>query len=787
MSKAQIQSPAHSQPKSLLRKEVLLALSVALLTILYAYLGLLEMTPPAAQPVETADNEFSSARALKHLEAIAQNPHPIGSREHDRVRDYILSQLAAMGVNSEVQKTTAITSGMQPPIFAGTVENLIGRLPGADKGKAILLVSHYDSVPNSPGASDNGAGVAAMLECLRALKSSPQLKNGIVFLFTDGEEAGLLGARAFADTLPLADEIRLVLNFEARGSSGPSMLFETSADNGALIEEFASATPHPVASSLFYELYKLVPNDTDMSVFKRQGLEGLNFAYIKGLTSYHTNHDNLKSIDERSLQHHGSYALALSRHFGNFDEQIVKKPDAVFFNFIGSNLIRYPKSWVTALTLIAVVFFITLTALGFIKRRLTGAGIAAGAGALIANLILAPLLVSLAWLIIKKLQAGDASKFSDAVSQDGFYLLGFASLVVAAISSTQPFLIKKFGAQSLTIGALIWWLLLLVLTTIYLPGVSFIFLWPSLFSLLGLAFLILSKDENPTSTRNFIALAATSLPAIAILCPVIYLLPIALGMSFVWLPMILVALLVSLLVPQLHLVTRSSKLALPLLAALAFPCFILAGNWASKFGADNPMPNHLFYILDSDKQEALWASADQKPDEWTSQFISQDAASDALEQFTPYPAATYLKNQAPAAQLAAPNLEVIEDKIINGLRHLRLRLRSARQAPVFILRADSKVEIFSLSIEGKQFNLDNMPVSLGPRRPWLLHYHGLPAQGVEVVLDVNPSLPLSFRAIDQTYGLPEFESFPYRKRPEHLMPSAVYDSDSTFVAKLFTL
>src|SRR4030095_8333053 len=108
---------------------------------------------------------------------------------------------------------------------------------------------------------------------------------------------------------PWMKDVGLVLNFEARGNSGPSLMFETSTGNGWLMEQFAKAAPYPVATSLSYEIYKLLPNDTDFTIFKDAGFSGFNFSYIDGYAYYHSAIDSVETIDERSLQHHGSYML----------------------------------------------------------------------------------------------------------------------------------------------------------------------------------------------------------------------------------------------------------------------------------------------------------------------------------------------------------------------------------------------------------------------------------------------------------------------------------------------
>ena len=112
--------------------------------------------PPSAVPANAPQNSFSAERAMKHVLAIAQRPHPIGTAEHDRVRDYLLAQLRMLGLQPEVQNTTGVGTRSAD---AGRVQNILARMPGRQSGgPAIFLVAHYDSVEAGPGAADDGAG-----------------------------------------------------------------------------------------------------------------------------------------------------------------------------------------------------------------------------------------------------------------------------------------------------------------------------------------------------------------------------------------------------------------------------------------------------------------------------------------------------------------------------------------------------------------------------------------------------------------------------------------------------
>ena len=143
--------------------------------------------------------------------------------------------------------------------------------------------------------------------------------NDVIILLSDGEEIGLFGAKAFVGDHPWVKDVGLVLNFEARGNEGPAFMFETSDHNGWLVKEFVQTASLPVAHSFIYNLYKLMPNDTDLTIFKDAGLNGLNFAFAEGLGHYHTTSDNLQELSKESLQHHGEYMLNLVRHFGELD------------------------------------------------------------------------------------------------------------------------------------------------------------------------------------------------------------------------------------------------------------------------------------------------------------------------------------------------------------------------------------------------------------------------------------------------------------------------------------
>jgi hypothetical protein len=414
------------------------------------------------------------------------------------------------------------------------------------------MVAHYDSVAQSFGASDDGSSVATLLETLRTLKAGAPLQNDVIFLFTDAEEPGLLGAKSFVAEHPWAKDAGLALNFEARGNTGPVIMFETSDNNGWLIDEFAKAAPYPVAHSLSYEIYRLLPNDTDLTIFKDAGVSGLNFAAIDGITHYHSPLDNLSSVDANTVQHQGSYAVGLTRHFGNLDLNQTGTRNDVYFDLFGRKLVHYSSFWVIPLTVLVCALFVTLLILGLWKRRLTARGIFLGSLSLLVSILVAAVAGLVLWKVIWMFGP------SLEVLQSRLFLFGFVVVAVATTAVVYIFMGKRANPGSLAVGAILWWLLLTLVISVLIPGGSFLFHWPLLFSMLGLAWMIWAPEHKKFS--SLLVLTIGAVPAIILWVPVIYQIFIGLTLNFVAFIMAMVVLLLGLLVPVAATVYPAARL-----------------------------------------------------------------------------------------------------------------------------------------------------------------------------------------------------------------------------------
>lgn len=780
MDEANVAKVAPSQKKASAASSSVLGILMFSLAALLGFVSIDQERPPAAVSANAPATEFSSGRAMKYLEVISRKPHPIGSAEHDVVRDYLTRELTNLGLQPEVQRAT-VTSGRQRTgsFLAGTVQNVVARMPGKASSKAILLVGHYDSVHTSHGASDDGVAVTAVLETVRALKAGDPLKDDLIVLFTDGEETGLLGATAFVDEHAWAKDVGLVLNFEARGNTGPSMMFETSDRNGWLIREFAKAAPRPVANSFSVDIYKRLPNKTDLTVFKGAGRPGFNFAFINGWSHYHTLLDNFQEIDERTLQHQGSYALALTRHFGNLDLNRTEETNAVYFDVFGVTMMHYPGTWVLPLTFAVSLLFIAVVVVGIRSGQLTLFGLGFGFLAFLSTLIAAPVIISLvAWLI--RALHGFLGVGPRAYAYDGA-LLSFLCLTLTIVSVIYVLFRKRVSTENLVAGVSFGWLILLLVSSFVLRGASYLFVWPLLFCVIGLALVLSMK---PSAGLRMTILSLCALPTIILWTPAIYSSYVALTINAGTLLVALMVLPIGMLMPQFHLLTAANRWLLPGTALLLGVALIVVGLWRAGFDRQHPKMDNLFYALNADAGKAVWASFDEKTDEWTSQFFPDPVNRGKLTEIFPSNQTSFLRSDAPIPGLAAPNISLLADQVNNeGNRTLRLLVTSPRQAPICLITTDSQV--FKATVNGKHIKVKEGSNQIAIGEQWVLEYYGVPSEGIELIIETPASQAVKISVEDRSYGLPQIPGLIIRPRPDYLMPVPSPLSDMTLVIKNF--
>ncbi|RPI81121.1 MAG: M20/M25/M40 family metallo-hydrolase, partial [Chloroflexi bacterium] len=638
---------------------------------LVTFLVLVQMVPPAVVPASAPATSFSAEQAYEHLKTIARAPHPTGSPESAQVRQYLFDQLAALGLQPEIQSSTSVYHDTGKWGVAGargieitpdtwslagaTVYNVMARIPGTDSTGAIVITAHYDSVPYGPGASDDGAGVAAILEAARGLLSGPALRNDVILLLLDGEEIGLLGSQAFAKNHPWMADAALVLNLEARGSSGVTLMYETSLNNAWLIREYARAAKDPVTGSLATDVWRLMPNSSDLTVFLEAGKQGMNFAYTENWTDYHTTHDSLEDLDERSLQHHGDNLLALVRQYGDLDLTVSAGEDAIFFSLLRLAVIRYPKSWGLPLMFIASAIAILVLGFGLKRGRLTLRGLVTGVLVVLVSMGAAALAGYLAVLGLELLKGDELQVGMGGTYNVQLYELGLLAVYLALTAVIYTLFGQRAHPVELAAGGLLFWLLLTIGSTLILPGASYLFLWPLLAGLIVLG-VTMAASQPVTALLRFLFLAPATIGLI-LFGTAIYLVQRMFGVDIFPAGGVMTVLLLALAFPYLDFRTlpRSSFWAL----GTAFAGIILL-VWVGLTSENNtarPHQNFLFYSMNADTGNAAWVSDTKLPDETLSPWLGSAPVEGIMQNFFPgsWEEQVWINN-APALNQSGPEM-----------------------------------------------------------------------------------------------------------------------------------
>jgi hypothetical protein len=701
--------------------------------------------PPRVVPATAPDTAFSAERAMRHVEQIAQRPHSMGTADHDRVRDYIVGQLSALGLDPRVQQATAIGTRYRS---AGRVQNILVRLPGSDpNGKVVLIMAHYDGVEAGPAASDDGAGCAALLETLRALRARKQpLTHDIVALFTDGEEAGLLGAAAFVREHPWAKDVAVVLNFEARGTSGRSLMFETGPGN--LDAARALRTAHDAtAGSVYATIYRALPNDTDLSEVAVLGLPALNFAFADGVERYHTSHDDVRHLNPGSLQHHGSQMLALARTFGTEPLPRARTGDGVFFDLPIVGLVVYPVGLELPLAVLALVL---VGALVIRDRRGVGTGV-------LAALIAVVLSGAVGW-IVGRLLHGPAI-------WSGWYA---TAMVLFALSVTAACYTVAEGWSSprgLHVGALIIWLVLGFALAVQVPGISYLFIWPLLFAA-GAAFF---------TRGRVVADWAASVVTLLILVGFIY------GVSVIMLGItgtgaialcVVASLVALLLAPQLELVAGDARWsAAGWLAGAGVVCLVIAALTVHPSG-EHPVRSALVYAENADAADAWFGTLGNATNAWERDAIGERTAG-------PSPAWTarlsdwgrFIGRKVQPVSLGVPNATLVGDTLFDRVRHLVLRVIAPPGTTGLVMRA-SGAKVLTSSIDGRVVDTTRYR---SRARDWTMEYWAVPDTGAIVALSIPAGGHIDFDLAARRPGIPLVPGVTIPARPPYVVPSQTGD------------
>lgn len=671
---------------------------------------------------------FSAARARADLIRLLgdEAPHPIGSPANDLVRARLVERLVELGLTPEVQDTIACSA--QWPI-CGHVRNVLARIDGTQP-TSVALMAHYDSRGYAPGAGDDGAGVATLLEIARILHGAPQSLNTVLFVFTDGEEPGLLGAEAFFAGHPWAHDVAAVINLEGSGSSGPALALRSGPRSGAIMNAFRSVAKYPVASSFSEELFKRMPNNTDFTVSSRFDKPGIDFAFAGERNHYHTPRDTIANLSSATLQHHGDNVLPLVRALANAGSS-KDAPNFVYTTLTQSVWIAYSANTGLLVAIFAIV------ALGFATwRRWQGLGHFTAALGIVALTIAMIIVLEITGLALVDRLAG--TRVSWPANPWPWRLVVY-SMPIVGLALQRP-LVRKIGFWNMLLAAWWLWAVLALALAWYMPLASHLLL-PAV--TVATIVIVVLAFAHPLDRPAFRCSAAmfNALVAGFFTLPLAYMGEITQGLNAAPVMFVPLALLAVTLLPLLD---RGRVKLARWTASFAAIVGIAWAHWATLYSEQLPQHINITYVVNAASDQAhylLW-SPNPLPDAMTTAMPFAETAS-------PTPWDNSPSRIAPTSAVERATI-VVERNATVGSTHT-LQIIPATTTSWIDLVIPEQVSVAAIRMDGH-------PVAIGD---WKSHngYHvarfvAPPPSGVTIEIDASPD-PIDVYVVDSSNSLPD--------------------------------
>jgi len=719
---------------------------VALLMLGFAVKSV-TMIPPSP-PAHVAPGQFDTDRALARLQRILgdERPHPVDSVADDAVRERLMAELRGMGLRPEVHEAVDCSTFLKYRYSScSRVRNVVATIPGRGPGPHLLLDAHYDSTPTGPGAGDDGFGVATLLEVASILHASPPPRP-VTLLFNEGEEFGLNGSSAFVRSDPIAKQVNSLINIDARGVSGPALMFETSQPNGAAVLLFGRASHRPYANSLSTDFAKLIPNTTDVVEFKPTHWTLLNFGIIGNETRYHSSGDTVAALNRSSVYHLGNEVLALTRAMAATpDPTKAGGGQTVFTDIAGRAFIRLP---LVAAAIALALLLITALVLAWREKALTKA-LPVAAGIAIGGIAAAALVAFIASL----LRPGDFWRAYPLVSYLGVY-----AVLLAAMTALWA---RLGNVDRIRIRAAVWLLILLIgaAVSIAMPGAIIFFILAPAIALIGI-----------TSARRAPG-AATLLATIATVVQFVMFGELLAGIETLLVdgPLWAVAPLGALAALPAVVELRGTRLR-PAIGLLLVSATALwsAALFLPRSSAERPAALGIDYFRDADHGAASWGIAAKEAP------LPRAYPGDWRQDVLPYNARTRWISKAPFLSAPVANARLIASEPAGKGRRIRISL-SPGGGDAVTIRFAKDTKLLALGLPG---SVEPIPPSGEPEKP-LLRCMGRSCEGLVVEFLLADRRPIEAELFSFRFSLPPEGRALAAARPKNAIPQYAPDSTIT--------
>ena len=734
-------------------------------------IGYFSLMPRWSEDIEVPLEEFSTERAFNQIQNLTKKP------EANKIK--LQTELEKLGLEVSLQKGNILTE-------AGTLtysQNILARIKGTNSKNSILLLSHYDNAPSTVfGAANSGAGVATILESVRAfLYSKKTHTNDIIILFTDSKETGLNGAALFVTQHNWAKEIGIAIDIDAQGTAGPTyMNIETNQGNAGLVSAFDDAdVNYPVGNSLIKSLLKKTIQATDLSLLKEKGnIQGYSLTLIDKPYNKQTPQDNLDNLDKNMLAHQASYVLPMLNYFSDVDLSNTNSiSDEVFFS-IPFGFIHYSYGWINGMLYLAIGLFLILLLVGVAKRILNIPMILRGILPLFGSFTTAVVLAYFGWkaLLLSYPQYNDFANGFTYNGPDYIAAFGFLTLAICFVFYGL-FPVKKSVANNY-ISPLVLGLIANFVITYYNKGGAFLII-PIYCGLVIFAAVIITQRSN--RWLNLIM----SIPALLIITPFIYLIPVVLGLKFLFASAIVIVILTGLIVPIFENWNKKGLWAFGFF--MISIGFFIKANYNADYQNGQAKPNSLVYVYDADAQEANWLTYDKNLDDWTKTYLGEQPAAISINNDIQLPNQynsrfTYAK-KAEIKAVNPPTIAFLRDSLTENKRFLKIRITPNRTVNRYDILADESMEFIDFKVNGvtsfeKKMNQTNRKTKS------ILSYYVLNNYPLEMEFSIKRATVFDMQVLESSFDLLSNPLFNINARTTAMMPMPYVLTDAVCVKQI---
>ncbi len=477
-----------------------IAIGLTLILILLVITGVSNapLFPNKVTAASAPSTDFSAERALVYIPVIARSPHPAGSPAQAEVRAYLIQKLKALGLAPEVQPS-------------GEIANIIVRLPGSHSSGAIVVLAHYDSNPMSPGALDNGSGVAALLEIVRALSAAPPLQNDVIALFDDAEEGPppFQGTWLFAKEHPWRADVKVAIGMDI-AARGFITINDTGPRNGFLMPAFARTHRG------YYWSSATGSGTYDTWPLRQMGKQVIELEDNYCFRQQHTAFDTVELIKPASLQQLGDQALSLTRELGNLDIGSPWGANEVFFSLPVLGFVHYPDAWSLPLSIVAALLLVACIVLALRRKIASGRGLIVGFFTFLVTAVVNYLIINAVWKQIPHWLSWKTSawpEWPEVIPTDGG-LIEAAAILFTLDLCIVAFRLSRARSRlaDLSLVGILYFVILSVIITMALPRNAYMPVWPALIGgLAWLVSLVMKRKSRWTVTLPAFIAAGTDL------------------------------------------------------------------------------------------------------------------------------------------------------------------------------------------------------------------------------------------------------------------------------------